>query len=166
MNKESKFIVGIALVTLGIVVGLAFFISTKGAKERELITSEVPGVEAVPTHYELGDVPINGGVVTKEYELKNTSGKDLELIKIVTSCMCTSANVKVGDIETRFYAMEMGGDKNPLISTKIGRDETAKVTVRFDPAAHGPKGAGPFDRIVWLYFSDGMKELTFKGVVK
>ena len=61
--------------------------------------------------------------------------------------------------------MEMGGDKNPLISLKIKNGETAKVTVRFDPAAHGPQGVGPFDRMVWLYFDGGVKELTFSGVV-
>lgn len=165
MSKETKFIVGAALIALGVIVGLAFFVSTKGAKEKTLVTSEVQGIEATPTYYDLGDIPIKGGVVTKEYEIKNTSGKDMELIKIVTSCMCTSASVKVGDTETRFFAMEMGGDKNPLISVKLKKDEVGKVTVRFDPAAHGPEGVGPFDRIVWLYFDSGMKELTFKGVV-
>ncbi len=165
MSKETKFIIGVALLTIAVIIGLAFFMSAKGSKEKTLVTTEVQGVEASPVHYELGDVPIKGGVVTKEYELKNTSEKDLELIKIVTSCMCTSASVRVGDKETRFFAMEMGGDKNPLISVKLKKGEVSKVTVRFDPAAHGPQGVGPFDRIVWLYFDGGMKELTFKGVV-
>ena len=165
MSKETKFIVGTALLTLAVIVGLAFFFSAKGSQEKTLVMTEVKGVEAPVTHYELGDVPINGGVVTKEYEIKNASGKDIELIKIVTSCMCTSASVKTGNGETRFFAMEMAGDRNPSINFKIKKDETAKVTVRFDPAAHGPAGTGPFDRVVSLYFDGGIKELTFKGVV-
>ena len=110
-------------------------------------------------------MPIGGGIITKEYEIKNILGKDVELLKITTSCMCTSTNVKIGDNETKFFSMEMGGDKNPLISLKIKKDETAKVTVRFDPAAHGPQGTGPFDRVVSLYFDTGIKELTFAGTV-
>ena len=165
MSKETKFIIGAFLITLAVVVGLAFFLSAKGSQEKTLVTTEVQGIQAAVTNYNLGEVPINGGIVTKEYEIKNTSGKDMELKKIATSCMCTSASVKIGDDETRFFSMEMGGDKNPLISTRLKKDETAKVTVRFDPAAHGPQGVGPFDRIVWLYFDAGVKELTFNGTV-
>src|SRR3990167_2682936 len=119
MSKETKFIIGAFLITLAVVVGLAFFLSAKGSQEKTLVTTEVQGVEAAVTSYNLGDVPINGGIVTKEYEIKNTSGRDMELKKIATSCMCTSASVKVGDDETRFFSMEMGGDKNPLISTRL-----------------------------------------------
>lgn len=165
MSKETRFVIGTAVLTIGLIVGLAFLISAKGAKEKTLVTTEVQGIEASTIHYDLGDVPIGGGIVAKEYELKNTSGKDLELVKIATSCMCTSASVKVGDEETRFFSMEMGGDKNPFISLKLKKDETAKAIVRFDPAAHGPAGVGAFDRVVWLYFDGGMKELTFSGVV-
>ncbi len=165
MSKETKFIIASALIVLGLIIGLTFFISVKGAKERTLVTTEVLGVAANPASYDLGEVPIKGGIVTKEYEIKNTTDSDIELIRIVTSCMCTTASVKAGDKETRFYAMEMGGDKNPFISLKIKKGETAKVTVRFDPAAHGPQGVGPVDRVVSLYFDTGVKELTFKGVV-
>ena len=165
MSNETKFIIGAALVTLGLIVGLTFFISAKGAQEKTLVTTEIKGIEATPGHYELGDIPIKGGVVTKEYEIKNTSGQDIELIKIVTSCMCTKASVKAESGETRLFAMEMGGDRNPFISLKIKKDETAKATVIFDPAAHGPAGIGLIDRVVSLYFDTGLKELTFKGVV-
>ena len=165
MSKETKFIILAAVVTLGLIVGLTFFISAKGAREKTLLTTEVKGIEANPVHYELGDIPLNGGIVTKEYEIKNTTDTDMELIKIVTSCMCTTASVKAESGETRFFTMEMGGDRNPFISLKIKKGEKAKVTVRYDPAAHGPQGTGPFDRVVSLYFDTGFKELTFKGVV-
>ena len=165
MSKETKFIIGAAVLTLSLIIGLTLFISARGSQEKTLVMTEIKGLEAPIINYELGDVPINGGIVTKEYEIKNTSGSDMELVKIVTSCMCTSAAVKVGDDETRSFSMEMGGDKNPLISVKLKKDETAKVTVRFDPAAHGPQGTGPFDRVISLYFDTGIKELTFAGTV-
>lgn len=165
MAKDTKFIVGAGIFTLALIFGLAFVISSKGSKEKVLSETAAQGIEVLANDYDLGEVPINGGIVTRGYEVKNTSGGEIELLKITTSCMCTTANVKVGETETRFFGMEMAGDKNPFVNHKIKNGETAKITVRFDPAAHGPEGVGPFDRIVWLYFDNGMKELTFSGTV-
>ncbi len=165
MSKETKFIIGAALVTLGVIVAATLLISKNDSKATPVANQEVLGVTPSPQNYDLGEIPINGGIVTREYEIKNTSGKDMNLAKITTSCMCTSANIKIGETETKFYSMEMTGDKNPLINIKLKKDESAKVTVRFDPAAHGPAGVGAFDRIVWLYFDEGFKELTFNGTV-
>ena len=61
--------------------------------------------------------------------------------------------------------MEGHGDANPAVNLELKAGETAKVVVNFDPAAHGPQGTGAFDRIVWLYFSEGVKELKFNGEV-
>lgn len=165
MTNETKFIIGAFVFSLLVIVGLAFFISFKEKKVAQIPTNAVLGMESTPANYDLGNVPINGGVVTKEYEVKNTSGKSVQLLKIVTSCMCTQASVKIGDKETKFFSMEMSGDANPLLDLKLKDGESAKVTVKFDPAAHGPAGVGAFDRIVWLYFDTGFKELAFKGVV-
>lgn len=152
-------------MTILVIVGLVILISAKEEKISKIPTNLVSGVEAAPATYDLGNVPINGGIVSKEYEVKNTSGRDMELLKIATSCMCTTASVKIRDKETRFFGMEMSGDGNPLVNLQLKKDETTKVSVRFDPAAHGPAGVGPFDRVVSLYFDSGIKELTFKGVV-
>ena len=165
MAKDTKFIVGAFIFTLLLIVGLSFMISSKEKKVSTLPTTIVQGVEAAPADYSLGEVPINGGIVTKEYEVKNTTGSDIELLKVATSCMCTTANIKVGESVTRAFGMEMAGDKNPFVNLKLKDGETATVTVDFDPAAHGPEGVGPFDRIVWLYFDGGIKELTFSGTV-
>lgn len=165
MGKDTKFIIGAFIFTLLLVVGLAFLVSSKEKKTSVLSEVAAEGLTATPTDYDLGEVPINGGIVTKEYEVKNETGGDIELLKIATSCMCTTANAKVGGDETRFYGMEMAGDKNPILSLKVKNGETAKISVQFDPAAHGPEGVGPFDRIVWLYFDNGVKELSFSGNV-
>lgn len=165
MGKDTKFIIGAFIFTLVLIVGLSFVISNKSSKEKVLSTSAAQGIEAAPAAYNLGEVPINGGIVTKEYEVKNSSGGDVELLKVATSCMCTTAAVKMGEKETKFFGMEMAGDKNPFVNLKVKDGETAKVTVKFDPKAHGPEGVGPFDRVVWLYFDKGRKELTFSGTV-
>lgn len=81
--------------------------------------------------------------------------------------MCTTASVQIGEQETKFFGMEGHGDANPPVNIEVGSGEEGKVIVKFDPAAHGPQGAGPFNRVVYLNFSDpaGIKELTFSGTV-
>lgn len=165
MNSDTKFILGIGVFTLVIIVLFSYWLTVKGGEQKALVNTPVAGVSVEVPHYDLGEVPINGGLVTKTYQITNTTDRDMELLKIVTSCMCTSANVATSDGETKYFAMEMGGDKNPLISLKLKKGEVANVNVRFDPAAHGPAGVGPFDRVVSLYFDGGIKELTFAGTV-
>ena len=153
-------------VTILVIVGVAFFLEGK-SEDQEESTVEVLEVQVNPENYELGNVPINDGLVTKEYEVKNTSSETIKLKKIVTSCMCTQAKASIGDKETKYFGMEHPGDRNPSVNLEIPAGEAAKVDVNFDPAAHGPQGTGPFDRVVTLTFSDpaGVKELTFNGTV-
>ena len=173
MLKESKTLVVIIVATLLLIGGLAIIFSGSSSgsdnttKTTEENLGDVTGIETNPEFYEMGDIDINGGIVNREYEIKNVTDKTLKLKKIATSCMCTKAKVIVGDKETKLFGMEGHGDKNPPVNLEIASGETAKVLVEFDPAAHGPQGVGPFDRIIWLTFSDpaGVKELKFNGTV-
>lgn len=153
-------------VTVLLIVGIAFFLEGKSGDE-DANYAEVLGVQVNPENYELGDVPIDGGLVSKEYQVENTSDGTIKLKKIVTSCMCTEAKASIGDKETRYFGMEHPGDRNPSVNLEVPAGETMKIAVNFDPAAHGPQGTGPFDRVVTLTFSDpaGVKELTFNGTV-
>lgn len=164
--KDSKVLIGLAVATLVLIGGGAVLLGGKSTTTSQ-VTSEVLAVEATPKFYDLGNVPINGGVVTKEYSIKNTSAATIKLKKVATSCMCTTASVQIGGEETKFFGMEGHGDANPPVNKEMGAGEEGKVVVRFDPAAHGPQGVGPFNRVVYLTFSDpaGIKELTFSGVV-
>lgn len=165
MANDIKIIIGAILFTLLLIVGFAF-LQTKSTKEaQEISTQQIQGVSSDPDFYNLGSVPIKGGVVAKEYKIKNTTGNTMNLSKIATSCMCTTAKIKIGDKETRFFGMEMSGDMNPPVNLELQSGEEATISVNFDPAAHGPQGVGPFDRIVWLYFKQGIKELKFSGTV-
>ncbi len=131
-------------------------------------TTQVLGLQASPENYDLGEIPYSKGIVSKDYEIKNTTDKALKLKKVTTSCMCTKAKVKTADKETKFFGMEGHGTINPVLDGyEIKPGETAIVTMQFDPTAHGPQGAGPIDRQIDLTFSDpvGLKVLTFKGIV-
>ena len=165
MGRDSKILFGIIALTLLLVFAGVFILGRNTAEVAGTVSTEPLNIESNPSFYDLGDVPINGGLVTKEYEVENTSGKSITLKKITTSCMCTTASVEIGDKKTKFFGMEGHGDANPPVNIEIGKDKTAKVVVRFDPAAHGPEGVGPFDRVVWLNFAEGVKELTFSGTV-
>lgn len=167
MPKDTKILIGILLGTFILLGGLVFLSSRNSSGEEPKVTTEVQGIEVNPTSYSLGDVPINGGIVTKDYEVKNTSGKTLKLKKVSTSCMCTKAKVKIGDKESQLFGMEGMGDANPPLNWEMPDGQTATVTMDFDPAAHGPAGAGPIDRSIFLTFSDpaGVKELKFNGTV-
>jgi hypothetical protein len=164
--QGSKMLVGIILVTILLIGAGVVLLGGKEASSSQ-VTSEVLGIEASPSFYDLGSVPINGGVISKEYVIKNASVRPIKLKKITTSCMCTTASVQIGGEETKFFGMEGHGDANPPVNIEIGVGEEGKVVVKFDPAAHGPQGVGPFNRVVWLTFSDpgGIKELSFSGTV-
>ena len=164
--KDSKVLITIVVATVLLIGGGVALLGGKSTATSEVL-SEVSGIEANPTFYELGEVPINGGIVTKEYSIKNASGSTIKLKKVTTSCMCTTASVQIMGEETPFFGMEGHGDANPPVNIEIGAGQEGKVIVKFDPAAHGPEGVGPFNRVVYLTFSDpaGIKELTFSGKV-
>ena len=164
--KDSKVLIAIVFTTLLLIGGGVFLLGGKSTAAPEA-TSEVLGIEASPSFYDLGNVAINGGIVNKEYSIKNTTDVPIKLKKVSTSCMCTTASVQIGGKETKFFGMEGHGDANPPVNIEVGSGEEGKVMVKFDPAAHGPQGTGPFNRVVYLTFSDpaGTKELTFSGTV-
>ncbi len=165
----GKKMIIVVFATLALLVGGVYFVNKKESStpESSLAKVEAADVQVSPDNYDIGRVLMKSGLVTREYEIKNNSENALRLKKIVTSCMCTRAQVVVGDKRTRLYAMEMNGVKNPIISFDIPAKLTAKVIVKFDPAAHGPAGVGPVDRIVWLTFADqvGTREVKFTGEV-
>jgi len=173
MNRETKFIIGVTLGTIILLVGGIFLLSKSSTGYTGSVTGadrfvsdvEAQGLEANPVSIDIGKVGYGDGVVSKEYEVRNTTSATMKLRKIVTSCMCTKARVKIGDKATKFYAMEMNGDKNPIIDYDLPAGATAKIEFQFDPAAHGPAGIGLIDRVITLYFDGGFKEFKFNGEV-
>ena len=171
MTKEGRVILAFIIGTIVLVGGLAFWmtkVSSGDGSGRDKLVPNTPieKLEANPPGVmDLGDVPYRGGVISKSFEVKNTSDSEISLKKITTSCMCTKAKFVVDGRESKFYGMEMNGDLNPLIDYKLAPGKTARVIFDFDPAAHGPQGIGPVDRTITLFFDTGFKELSFHGVV-
>lgn len=166
MAKDTKVLIAAIGIIFLLIVGFAFLLGGE-REDRGASFLEVEGVEISPQPSDWGDIPINEGEVTREFELKNNLDTKVKIKRIATTCMCTEAKIKIAENETRFFGMEHPGDKNPLVNFEIGPGETAKVVAKFDPAAHGPEGVGPFERTVLLTFSDpvGIKELKFSGKV-
>jgi hypothetical protein len=155
----------VAVIATLIIFAVGIYLVSRGdnsAPDSSLPKVEAADVQVSPDNYDIGRVLMKNGIVTREYEIKNNSENPLRLKKIVTSCMCTRARVVVGDKRTRFYAME-----NSIISFDIPGESTAKLVVRFDPAAHGIQGVGKVDRNMSLTFLDpvGTKEVKFFGEV-
>lgn len=170
MTKEGKIILSILIGAIVLIGGLAYWMTSSsggsGEKDSFVSASEATNLEASPSgSINLGQVVYAGGKVSKSFDVKNNSDKTIKLRKIVTSCMCTTAKFSVNGKETRSFGMEMNGDLNPLIDMDLPAGATGQVTFTFDPAAHGPQGIGPFDRVVTLYFDAGYKEFKFGGEV-
>ena len=170
MTKDTKILVGVLVFSFLLIVGFAVWQGGKESPAKEVAATasvDIKDLEVKPTSYDVGMIKMKDGNVVKTYEVKNTSTESMKLQRIATSCMCTKTKIKIGDKETREFGMEGMGDKNPPINLELPSGQTATVTAIFDPAAHGPKGVGSFDRTVFLYFSNpsGTKELKFNGTV-
>ncbi len=163
MKKTIYVLIGIIILGFG---GYSLF-KGNSVPDSALAKIDPSQVEVSPATYDIGSVVMKDGIVTREYEIKNNSSEVLRLKKIFTSCMCTKAQVIVGDRKTRFYSMEMGGATNAAVDFDIPAASTAKLLVKFDPAAHGIQGTGPLQREVDLTFIDpvGTRRVGFSGEV-
>ncbi len=105
------------------------------------------------------------GKVTYRYPIRNVGTDPLEIRKLYTSCMCTTAALVKNGKVSEAYGMP-GHTPIPSINIPIAPQEQAYVEVVFDPAAHGPAGVGPIDRVVTVENSAGQPlELAFSAVV-
>lgn len=97
--------------------------------------------------FDWGDINIEGGNVDRTFKFKNEGDKDLIIKSAGTSCMCTTAEVKLpnGTLSPKFGMHEKiiwGGIVKP--------GEEFEVKIVFDPLAHGPDGVGPIQREVYI----------------
>lgn len=159
-----------------IVLSLILFIAVIGAlvwfggKNREpqtaAIDNETTGgiLTAKEVFYDFGSVKINGGFVNHEYALLNASDKIVKIDEVSTSCMCTTAELKIGDKAYGPFGMPGHGGGFTKAGVIINPGEKIIVKAIFDPAAHGPAGIGLIEREIYL--NTGSKEpvvLKFKA---
>lgn len=148
--KETLIIVG---VTLAALIGLVFL-----AQPRQSQSVTAPSQPTVLTAdeaaYDFGTISLAAGKVKKTFAISNPGAAPVTLTRLYTSCMCTTAALQIGERWQGPFGM-IGHGFMPSFKETILPDETAAVSVTFDPAAHGPAGVGLIERAVYLENSAG-----------
>lgn len=141
-----------SIFLLVIITGLVIFgLANYFSKADQGTNSGGPKIEINPQRYDAGTVSMAEGLVKYTYEIKNNGEGDLKIDRIWTSCMCTTARLKVGDKESE----EFGMHSNPIFwSQEIAPGEIGFLEVTFDPGHHGSQGTGSVVRAVYLSTND------------
>lgn len=112
------------------------------------VTAGLPEVIAVEEKiFDFGKISMAKGEVSHSFTIKNTGEDPVIIDKMFTSCMCTTAVLKINGKAFGPYGMQ-GHGFIPKINQKLGVGEEAIVEATFDPAAHGPAGVGPIQRAI------------------
>ena len=172
-STTTKVIVGacVAVLVLGglIIAAMPQPVSNppKTVEPRPTATASSAGALSAPElNFNFGSVSMARGKVTHRYWIRNAGTKPIVLGKMYTSCMCTTAAL-VKSSGRKFAPVGMPGHTPiPSLNETMQPNEEAIVEVVFDPAAHGPAGIGPTDRVVTIENSAGQPlELAFRANV-
>jgi len=160
-NKDPRMKIlvfaGIATVAF---VGILIFMNNNenGANDRG-----TPVFENSVNKYDFGIIPMSKGKVNHIFNISNTGDSDLKISSIFTSCMCTEASLEIDGKRSPDFGMP-GHGKNPVFwSEKIAPGKTARLTVIYDPNAHGPDATGPITRTITVVSNSGGKQNTKKS---
>ncbi len=147
-QRKNKKMLKIVIPSVLAVAIIALVIIFSGGGQTVQANSEI---EISQASYDAGTVSIRGGLVKHTYEIENTGTENLKISRIWTSCMCTTAKLRVGDKESS----EFGMHDNPVFwSQEIAPGEVGYLDVTFDPVFHGPTGTGNMIREVYLNTND------------
>ncbi len=163
--KQISILLGLAAV---VIAGLVWFSNnSKIEAPTAAIDGKFGGVLTFDgSQYDFGTVSMAKGKVSKEFTLENKSQGDVNIGEVFTSCMCTEAELKVGDKTAGPFGRQGHGlASSANLIVKPGEEMIVKAI--FDPAAHGPAGVGPIERQIAIYTSADKDPivLDFKAVV-
>lgn len=117
------------------------------------------------TVFDFGTIRMADGNVNHVFKVTNTTGSDVYVKTLTTSCMCTSAYIVRVNGETGPFGMPSMGYVPPVNET-IKAGESRDIKVVYDPNAHGPAGVGTIDRFAYLTDANGgTLQLEIKAVV-
>lgn len=139
------FIIWIVIATV-LILGVAVYFGTKTGATTQVTTNSEIAMSIDANTHDWGTIDYDGGIVSKNFSIKNTSDTTLQLYDVKTSCMCTTAQLKTPDKTSRKFKMHE--KTTDIIEVKPG--ETANLLVEFDPAFHGPSGVGPITRTITM----------------
>lgn len=158
MSSNTKTILWGVGISIAILVSLAYMTTGGAPKESQ---GGKTALAATETQFDFGEVSMARGKVMHDFKIKNTSSAPVTIARLYTSCMCTEANLITARGSVGPFGM-MGHGFVPTISETLAPGEEATVQAVFDPAAHGPAGVGPIDRVVTVETKDGATPLVFQ----
>lgn len=164
--KEYKSVLFIILSIFAI-LGVLFWISSAySGKGKALNPNGSAGaLAAEEKFFDFGEISMVKGKVKHNFKVKNLSANPVNIEKIYTSCMCTSAAFVLKDKRLGPFGMP-GHGIAPKIDQIISPSEEAVIEAEFDPNAHGPAGVGGIQRAIYVETENGDKiELGFKAIV-
>ena len=164
MKKNNYIIIGI--ISILALTGLIWFArpSPSGNNLANVSSGSPDDLAAEESDFDFGQVSMAAGKVSHVFKIKNTGGEVLTVSKLYTSCMCTVASLISGGKKFGPFGMA-GHGFIPKINASVASGSEADVEVVFDPAAHGPAGVGPIERVIYLETSAGEKQFGIKAVV-
>ena len=124
------------------------------------------GLKALETSFNFGSISMAAGKVTHRYWIRNAGTEPILIRKMYTSCMCTTAALVTSSGKKSEPVGMPGHTPIPTMNEPMAPKGEAIIEVVFDPAAHGPAGIGPIERIVTIESNAGRPlELAFAANV-
>ena len=116
--------------------------------------------------FDFGTLSMAAGKVSHRFSISNTGKSAVTITRLYTSCMCTEATLITPSGRNGPFGMP-GHGANAGIFERIAPGGTAQVEAVFDPAAHGPAGIGPTERVVTIRTAEAAPlELQFTALVR
>lgn len=148
MPKTAKVAIGIVIVVVAI-AGILVYARPDGSMPATAQPIPEHALTADTTLHDFGTISMKDGNVATTFTVQNTTEQPVPLKKLYTSCMCTSASLKINGGTKGPYGM-LGHGIIPTFTETLQPGQEAQIEVVFDPNAHGPSGVGPIDRFVAL----------------
>lgn len=158
MNKEQSTILKLAIIPILIIAG-GFFAWKIGLLEPTPVTLSNSVLTIAPETFDFGTISMASGNADTKFTLKNDGDEPLTITEVITSCMCTTAQ-----IDDKTFGMH--GNNSTAI--EIPAKSSKEMLVTFDPNAHGPAAVGPITRVISIRTNSKIappKEILVKGVV-
>src|SRR3989344_8601982 len=103
--NDKKIIIGLIVLTVLILGGGIFVLSSTGATPAKITASQNAKVEILEKTFDWGNIPYSGEKVTKTFTIKNSGTDILQLSGIKTSCTCTKAQISVDGKTSPYFSM-------------------------------------------------------------
>jgi len=146
-NKNILISIFSVIIIIGGVIWLAGYNKNKNQENNSVLAASA--LTAMESGFDFGEISMAKGKVSHTFKIKNDTSEAVVAKQLYTSCMCTEASLIKADKKVGPFGMP-GHDFVPKINETLAAGEEADIEVVFDPAAHGPSGVGPIERVVYL----------------